>query len=151
MIPHPYFSRLPRVLLLAILHVCVLLTHGQDVTETRWYFGNSPENLVFDRNGRDVNLETTQATPFGSAGAVTITDQFTGNLLFYTDGTQVYDASHTLVLNPVVLNGDPTINVPVVTAPVVGSPGQYYLFTNHKASRILQYRRTTGRLDQHCS
>lgn len=130
MILNPYFSDKARALLAAIFVFGGLILQAQNTTETRWYFGNSPENLVFDRNGRDVNLETNQATPFGNAGAVTITDQFTGNLLFYTDGTQIFDASHNLVPNATSLTADPAINVPVVTAPVGNNPGQYYLFTN---------------------
>ncbi|MEM9338736.1 MAG: PKD domain-containing protein [Bacteroidota bacterium] len=103
---------------------------AQEILDTRWYFGNSSENLVFDLNGRRSYLENTQAVPFGNAGAVTITDQFTGNLLFYSDGVQVFDATHTQVPAATALVGDPSINTPVVTAPVSGNPGQYYLFAN---------------------
>ncbi len=134
MILNPYFSCRAKYLIVIWFVVLGLFSQAQNVTETRWYFGNSAENLVFDRNGRDVYLQTDQATPFGNAGAVTITDQFTGNLLFYTDGTQVFDVSHALTPGGTGLNGDPTINVPVVTAPVSGNPGQYYLFTNPGSS-----------------
>lgn len=125
----PCFVRIDRFILAVIVCLYALCVGAQNITETRWYFGNSSHNLVFDRNGRDVYQESTQATPFGNAGAMTITDQFTGNLLFYSDGRQVFDASHTLVPNA-ILNGNPNINVPVVTVPVTGSAGQYYLFTN---------------------
>lgn len=130
MIWNPYYLKIVRLFVSAILLFVGFFAAAQGVTETRWYFGNSSENLVFDRNGRDVYLESSQSTPFGNAGAVTITDQFTGNLLFYSDGVQVFDAEHNLVPNATPLLGDPTINVPVVTAPVVGNPGEYYLFTN---------------------
>ncbi|MEM9895260.1 MAG: PKD domain-containing protein [Bacteroidota bacterium] len=119
-------------LVLGVSLVLLLSDHsvGQGITETRWYFGNSPENLVFDLNGRDVITQTDQSTPFGMGGAVTLTDQLTGNLLFYSDGTQVFDVSHALVPNGIVLNGNPAINNPVATCPVPGSPGEFYLFTN---------------------
>ncbi|MEQ8627443.1 PKD domain-containing protein [Ekhidna sp.] len=134
MIHSPYTSVLSRVLFPVLLFCLSVTLLAQDVTETRWYFGNSVENLVFDRNGRDVYLQTDQATPFGDAGAVTITDQFTGNLLFYTDGVDVYDASHTILPGGVGLSGNSSINVPVVTCPVTDNPGQYYLFTNSGAA-----------------
>ena len=75
-------------------------------------------------------LQNDQSAAFSGGGGATITDQFTGNLLFYTDGVSVFDVSHSLVPNGAGLSGNSSINVPVVTAPVSGSPGQYYLFTN---------------------
>ncbi|MEP0987801.1 PKD domain-containing protein [Ekhidna sp.] len=137
----PYRPTLVRYFFLIVFLVTGTSIWGQNVTETRWYFGNSIENLVFDRNGRDVYLQTDQAVPFGSAGAVTVTDQFTGNLLFYTDGSNVYDASHSIVPNGAGLAGNPSVNVPVVTCPVTNNPGQYYLFTNSGAVGVneIQY------------
>ena len=101
---------------------------AQSVTETHWYFGNSAENLIFDGNGRNAYLQTNQATSFGMGGASVITDQITGNLLFYSDGTQIFDAGHNLLTN--ALSGNPSINVAVASAPDSGNPGQYYFFSN---------------------
>ncbi|MEM0939616.1 MAG: PKD domain-containing protein [Bacteroidota bacterium] len=131
MIQTPYLSGLRSILTIILLSLFLFNSLAQNITETRWYFGNSAESLLFDRNGRDVNIQTDQATPFGSGGSVTITDQFTGNLLFYSDGVNLLDISHNSV--PTLgggLSGNPTINVPVVACPVTGNRGQYYLFTN---------------------
>lgn len=130
MIRIPYESAIRRLFFSVLLFVIGTSLWAQNITETRWYFGNSPENLIFDRNGRDVDIQTDQAVPFGSAGAVTITDQFTGNLLFYTDGVDVYDVSHTILPNGAGLFGGVNVNTPVVVCPVTNNPGQYYLFTN---------------------
>lgn len=130
MIILPYRSAISRLFFIVLLSLLVFTLQAQNVTETRWYFGNSAENLIFDRNGRDVYLQDDQFTPFGNAGAVTITDQFTGNLLFYSDGVNVYDVSHSILPGGAGLSGTSTINMPVVTCPVTGNPGQYYLFTN---------------------
>ncbi len=130
MILDPYFRKRHAFFLLLILTFSCFISNAQNASETRWYFGNSTENLVFDRNGRDVYLETNQTIPFGNAGAVTISDQFNGNLLFYTDGAQVFDASHTHMPSGIGLNGNASINAPVVTCPVPGNQGQYYLFVN---------------------
>ncbi|WP_425392263.1 PKD domain-containing protein [Ekhidna sp.] len=140
MIRFPYRTALVSCLLIILSLVSSSSLWAQNVTETRWYFGNSSENLVFDRNGRDVYLQTDQATPFGNAGAVTITDQFTGNLLFYTDGVNVYDVSHTIVPNGAGLAGNSAINVPAVSCPVTDSPGQYYIFTNSGTSGVNEIR-----------
>ena len=141
MIRTPYSSAFSRLFYLLLLFIIATPLWAQNVTETRWYFGNSAENLVFDRNGRDVYLQTDQATPFGIAGAVTITDQFTGNLLFYTDGINVYDVSHSILPNGAGLSGISTINIPVVTCPITNNPGQYYLFTNSGSGGVneIQY------------
>lgn len=129
MILNPYFAKKVRVLLALFLVMGGFILNAQNITDTRWYFGNSTENLVFDRNGRDVYLETTQSTPFGNAGAVTITDQFTGNLLFYSDGTQVFDASHALIPGGTGLIGNPAINSPAAAVPG-NNAGEYMIFTN---------------------
>jgi gliding motility-associated-like protein len=126
----PYWKAYKKSTFFIICCLFSISLSAQNVTETRWYFGNSAENLVFDRNGREVYLQTDQFVPFGNSGSATITDQFTGNLLFYTDGTQVYDASHSLTPTGVGLNGNSAINMPVVTSPFPGNSGQYFLFTN---------------------
>lgn len=122
----------------SVLFLClsslIRISTAQNITETHWYFGNSTQHLVFDLNGRDVNLLNNQVTPFGAGGSAVITDQFTGNLLFYSDGQQIFDASHTLLTG--VLSGNTAINVPVVPAPVSGSPGHYYFFTNSGNSGV---------------
>ncbi|MEP1033602.1 PKD domain-containing protein [Ekhidna sp.] len=137
----PYATAFSRWVLPVVLFLIANSLWSQNITETRWYFGNSAENLVFDRNGRDVYLQTDQATPFGTAGAVTITDQFTGNLLFYTDGINIYDASHLILPNGAGMSGVSSINVPVVACPVTNNPGQYYLFTNSGSGGVneIQY------------
>ncbi len=141
MISIPYKSAVGRLTSFVLAFISLSLANAQNVTETRWYFGNSSENLVFDRNGRDVYLQNDQTTPFGNAGAATITDQFTGNLLFYSDGTDIYDVSHTLLPGGAGIAGVSSINVPVVTCPVTDNPGQYYLFTNSGAGGVneIQY------------
>lgn len=137
----PYQTFFRSVLLVVGLLSMRGVSYCQNITETRWYFGNSTENLIFDRNGRDVYLQNDQSITFLNGGGATITDQFTGNLLFYTDGTSVYDVSHSIVPSGTGLTGNPSINVPVVTSPVSGNPGQYYFFTNSGSTGVneIQY------------
>ena len=109
-----------------------MFIYAQNISETRWYFGNTPQGLIFDPQGIGVQQLEDQAVPLDSSGTITITHQLTGNLLFYSDGLRLYDASHQLVIDS--LSGNPKLNTPIVTCPVPGNPDQYYLFTNSGSS-----------------
>ncbi|WP_258104124.1 PKD domain-containing protein [Marinoscillum sp. MHG1-6] len=115
-----------------VLLLLVFGASGQDLTEKNWLFGNSAEYLVFDKSGRSAVLEDDQATPFGTGGSAVISDQYTGDLLFYTDGRQLFDVYHNLITN--TLSGDPDLNQAAVACPVPGSSTQYYIFTNSGSS-----------------
>ena len=103
---------------------------GQRILETQYFFGNSNNNFVYDKNGRELHLETRQATPFGSGGSAVISDQFTGNLLFYTDGVQLFDQSHQLISGFTTLTGDSSLNQPAVVTPFPAGGERYFIFTN---------------------
>lgn len=105
---------------------------AQDLTETQWYFGNSPDHFVIDKNGRQPHDDDKQATPFGSNGSAVIVDQDKGNLLFYSDGENIFDASHTLIpgLGANRLNADLSKIHPVVSCPLADGSDQFYFFTH---------------------
>src|SRR5690606_33146875 len=52
------------------------------------------------------------------------------DLLFYTDGEKVYDASHRLMPGGENLGGNTQANQAAAISPVPGTPGQYYIFSN---------------------
>jgi len=106
------------------------VTHGQDLRQHNWYFGNSTQAIRFNRGTNVAQLINDQALPFNKGGAAVATDPATANLLFYTDGVQVYDANHLLMPNGNGLNGQPDANQPVVITPIPGQPNKYYIFTN---------------------
>lgn len=123
-----------RLLWKLILLLPIWGAGAQDITDTKWYFGSGPQNLIFDKNGRDAVLEDDMATAFGTNGSAVISDQFTGNLLFYSDGQVVYDRNHELVpsiAGGANLSGDLALNQPVVACPVPGQANQFYFFTNN--------------------
>ena len=124
--------------LLLLFSVSVM---AQNITETQWFFGNDSSNLQIDKNGDLAYLENRMATPFGTGGSTVISDHLTGNLIFYSDGQRVYDASHQLLASN--LSGDPRINQPAVSCPVPGNDGRYYIFTNSGASGPNQIQYTT--------
>lgn len=119
-------------LALLCLHASVHLS-AQNITEKNWFFGASQNNLVFDKSGRGVVLEDDKQPTFGTGGSAVINDQFTGDLIFYSDGQLVYDYTHNLVptiAGGTLLSGNTGYNQAAVTCPVPGSLSQYYIFTN---------------------
>tara|TARA_B100000941_G_scaffold135972_1_gene96400 strand:- start:706 stop:2784 length:2079 start_codon:yes stop_codon:yes gene_type:complete len=89
-----------------------------------WYFG---ENAGIDFNsGSPVAL--TDGQLYTDEGCATISDT-SGNLLFYTDGSTVYDKNHAIMPNGTGLLGN---NSSTQSAIIVKKPGSntiYYIFT----------------------
>ena len=79
-------------------------------------------------------LENNQATPFGIGGSAVISDEYTGNLLFYTDGVNLYDRSHQLVPNgDLIAVPGGTFNQSAATSPVPGVSDDHFVFSNTDA------------------
>lgn len=106
------------------------VVYSQDLTHHNWYFGNSPQGIIFNRIDNTATLVNDQATPFGTGGSGVITDAVNANLLFYTDGQTVYDVTHKPMPNGGGLNANTNGNQPVAVSPVPGQTDQYYIFTN---------------------
>lgn len=105
-------------------------TVAQNFSRHNWFFGNSSDAIVFNKSDNEPNHVTTQATPFGDGGSAVATDPLTGELLFYTDGTTIYDASHQIMDNGTGLNGIGITNQPAAICPVPNTDSQFYVFTN---------------------
>lgn len=97
-------------------------------TNHNWYFGNSVYSISFNK-GVPVYayLDSVMVTPYSPFGNGVATDEVTGELLFYTDGSTVYDASHRAMPGAV---SRPAVaaNQGIALSPVPGSPDQYYIF-----------------------
>ncbi|XOV91442.1 MAG: PKD domain-containing protein [Bacteroidota bacterium] len=109
------------------------IAFSQRIVETQWYFGNSDQHFIFDKNGRDPEQFDFQNPTFGIGGSGVVSDQFTGNLKYYSDGQRIYDGEHQLlpaIAGGTTLNGNPSINQPVVTCPFPDGSPRYYFFTN---------------------
>ncbi|MCU0418711.1 MAG: gliding motility-associated C-terminal domain-containing protein [Cyclobacteriaceae bacterium] len=103
---------------------------AQTLSAHNWYFGNSVQGIRFDRGNNAPALVTNQQTPFGTAGAVVVTDITNGNPLFYSDGNVVYDATRQVMLNTAGLGGFTGGNQPVAVTPIPGQPNKYFVFAN---------------------
>lgn len=118
-----------RCFCLVLCGLCsVLVGSAQNFSGHGWYFGGSNQGIRFSRSNNQPSLVT--QTPLGSGGSAVVNDPVNGNLLFYTDGSGVYDVAHNLMPNGGGLNGNTNGNQPVVVAKVPGQATQYYIITN---------------------
>ncbi len=124
---YPLRNKLVAVLVLLLLSSQVW---SQTLAQHNWYFGNSVNGIRFNRSTNAAQSVTNQAIPFGTGGSAVVTDPSSSNLLFYTDGANVYDACHLLMPNGSGLSANTSANQPVVVSPVPGSPNKYFIFTN---------------------
>ncbi len=123
---------------LAIPLFFVSQASGQDQTDQNWYFGNGPRGIQFTRPGDTARLVTRPtasitANNFGTAGSAVASDPVSGGLLFYTDGVNVYDATHVRMPNGNNIGGNAASNQPAVITKVPGQPGRYFIITNTAA------------------
>ena len=121
----------------ANLLTCLIFTtclFGYSQAEaSHWYFGNGA-GLVFDVNtGTVTSTDAASNTINTNEGCSSISD-FNGNLLFYTDGRNVWDKNHSIMSNAnynsgTGLMGDPSSTSSGLIVPKPGDPNQYYIFT----------------------
>lgn len=117
-------------LVLFFLFNSPLILLSQDLKQHNWYFGSSTQAIRFNRGTNAAQFINNQSLPFNKGGAAVATDPATANLLFYTDGVRVYDASHVAMPNGSGLTGQTDANQPVAISPVPGQANKYYVFTN---------------------
>jgi len=89
-----------------------------------WYFGERA-GLDFS-SGVPVALEDGQLNT--QEGCATISDA-SGNLLFYTDGSRIWDQNHQIMPNGTGLLGDYSSTQSAIIVPKPDTPDIYYVFT----------------------
>ncbi len=113
-------KKLPTILL---LFLWILSSYGQKEANI-WYFG--------DEAGIDFNVDPPIALDNGVLssieGCASISNS-NGNILFYTDGQEVYNRNHQLMSNGGGLFGDNSSTSSAIIVPFKGVPNKYYLFT----------------------
>ncbi len=103
---------------------------SQGLTKHNWNFGNSTLAIRFNRVDNTAVLINNQGVPFGNGASVVASSAINGNVLFYSDGTNVYDISNAQMPNGFGLNANSAGNQTVAAAPIPGEPDKYYIFTN---------------------
>ena len=106
------------------------------MSQHNWYFGNSVNAIRFSRSTNQPSIVKNKFTPFGTGGSAVATNASNADLLFYTDGKNIYDASNALMnvanvpTNGAGLLGNITANQPVVICPVPEDSTKYLVFAN---------------------
>jgi hypothetical protein len=88
-----------------IIALFVVLCLQQELNAQRannlWYFGDSAA-IDFNSSPPSSRIDSRMYAPEGSAS---IADRRTGELLFYTNGEQIWNSSHEIMINGDALEG----------------------------------------------
>jgi gliding motility-associated-like protein len=103
---------------------CLVSNHEAD----RWYFG---QNAGLDFRPQDPVVDSTNFLLNVPTSAAVVSDSL-GNVLFYTDGFNVYNRSAQLMQDGDSLHGFVGYTMPVIVIPKPGSDSIYYIFTTHR-------------------
>lgn len=112
-----------RAYVIFVLLLVALPLYGQGEA-ANWYFGNNA----------GLNFNTEPPTPLTDGaldtleGCATISDS-SGNLLFYTNGTLVWNRDHQVMPNGTGLLGEDTSTQSAIIVPNPDDPLIYYIFT----------------------
>jgi len=104
--------------------ICITKLYSQKESDN-WYFGDKAA-LKFDNDNKVTVLEDSKSNAF--YGCSTISDK-KGNLLFYTNGSFVYNKQHTKMENGELLASDKEVLQTSVIIPKPKNPNLYYLIT----------------------
>src|SRR5688500_7725889 len=80
---------------LPFLLILPSISFAQSYTGHNWYFGNGPYGIRFSRSDGSATLVSNHAT-LGTGGGAVASDATNGDLLFYTDGVNIYDRTNTI-------------------------------------------------------
>ncbi len=133
-------SKLLSDFTIGLIMVLSLFNSGECFSQKQgniWYFGGSASNpdslctgLDFN-SGNPVLLKNgAMLSPDGSASYC----NSGGELLFYSNGAQVYDRTHHVMQNGDKLGGDIYTQQSVLIVPFAKDTNKYYIFTNDRSS-----------------
>jgi len=131
-----------KIRFLYILLFCFTFTitlSAQNFTRHNWLFSDNDQSLLFGKElGSDPILNTGKIAQSNSGEKITVSDPTTGDLLFYSDGTNIYDASHSIMVRGDGINANTAgfQSMAVSPVPAISNDSLYYVFT----------RSTTGEL-----
>lgn len=128
-----------RIIILLAGICFTLASQAQNFTRHNWYFTNNDQALVFgkEENARPI-LDAGKVAQANIGEKLTATDPTSGDLLFYSDGINIYDASHQIMQNGDGILSDPNGVQAMSVAPVpgIGSENLYYLLHRDDAGRV---------------
>lgn len=114
---------------------CATLAYSQN-RDNNWFFGSS---LGMQFNGGTMSVIPAGTSPIYSPyAAASWSDPLTGALMFYTDGSVVYNRRHQAMPNGNQINGD-AISIHCYIVPHPGKPDQYFILSSSPQSNTLYY------------
>ena len=120
--------------ILAAAYIFLLNTKAYSQGEANnWFFGDGA-GLVFDNINGTVTPTTAASQTISTLEGCSSISDTNGNLMFYTDGRDVWDANHNIMPNAnyfagTGLLGDPSSTSSGVIIPKPGDLDKYYIFT----------------------
>jgi len=124
--------KFPHLLVVIFLVLSSQLYAQQEAAN--WYFGVQAGLTFPSANSEPVSLNNGRIQTL--EGSASISDQ-NGNLLFYTNGTVVYDKTHNIMQNGSDLKGDISSTQSAIIVPRPANPGRYFIFTVDKPDYYL--------------
>jgi gliding motility-associated-like protein len=116
-----------NILLLSVIAFTAMTQVSRaQLQASNWYFGFNA-GINFDPTTGAVT-PITNGQIRTNEGCATISDE-NGTLLFYTDGSFVYDRSHAIMQNGQGLRGNPSSTQSAIIIPKPQDPNIYYIFT----------------------
>ncbi|MBL55787.1 MAG: hypothetical protein CMP61_01240 [Flavobacteriales bacterium] len=126
---------------IAALILLSWLTGKAQLERTNWIFGSGadPSEFSIDNTGNIgalVGAGPNAGALNSTEGITVVSDPNTGDLLFYTDGINLYNSNHQRVdpnlntPNIEPLGADPSSSTAVTVVPVINCSDQYYIFSD---------------------
>ena len=120
-----------HILFIFLLSLVCFSSLGQDYTKHNWYFSGNNRALVFGKEeDTEAIIDLGKQAQSNVGEKLTVTDPTSGDLLFYSDGINIYDATHGIMPNGDGILSDPNGIQAITSSPVPGpaSEGLYYIF-----------------------
>ena len=116
-----------KLFISTIILLLIVLNINAQKQNANWYFGNQA-GLNFTDANQEPNALTDGAMNT-NGGSASISDN-DGNLLFYSNGINVWGSDHKTIKNGTGLYGSTTVSQSVLILPNPSEENVYYIFTN---------------------
>ena len=131
-----------RIRLFYLLLFCFTFTvslSAQNFTKHNWLFSDNGQGLHFGKEiGSEPVIESGKRILSNIGEKLVVTDPTSGELLFYSDGTNIYDASHNIMLrgDGLFFNSSAIQGMAASPIPGIDNDSSYYVFTRDNAGEL---------------
>ncbi|MEL6534802.1 MAG: PKD domain-containing protein, partial [Bacteroidota bacterium] len=126
-----------RILWVCVLLLCISNLRAQNFSDYNWLFGNHQQHVSFLKGSGEFHILDTTAISLGLQGASVASTAQSGELLLFTDGITIYDASYQPMAGQGAdLNGDTLATRGTVIVPVAGQDSAYYVIYRTEAGDL---------------